>query len=60
MPVFVYFLLKAAAIPPFWVLLQRAGLNPYWAFAAFLPLGVFVLLYVVAFWDGSGRTLGRR
>ncbi|MGF1500519.1 MAG: hypothetical protein ACFBSD_01775 [Paracoccaceae bacterium] len=54
MPALIYLLVKAAAVPPLWVLLQRAGINPYWALAALLPFGVFVLLYVLAFGRGAG------
>ncbi|MEM6677314.1 MAG: hypothetical protein AAF675_05530 [Pseudomonadota bacterium] len=52
-------ILTAAMIVAFWRILPRAGLSPYWALVAIIPVGVPILLLVLAFrrWPGdpSGR-----
>lgn len=46
----------AVFLPPLWLILPRAGLNPYWALAAVIPLGLPALLWYLAFarWPGDG------
>ena len=52
----VVFLLGAVLlVVPMWLILPRAGLSSYWAFCALIPLGVVVLLWVLALrrWPGD-------
>ena len=54
---FLGFLIYGAVIvPPFWMILPRAGLSPYWSLAALIPLGLPALLWYLAFarWPGDG------
>lgn len=41
---------------PMWKLTERAGYNPLWSLACLFPLGVIVLLWVLAFRPASGRS----
>ena len=34
---------------PMWKITERAGLNPYWSIACIVPLGLIVLLWVIAY-----------
>ncbi|MFO1106826.1 MAG: hypothetical protein U1E34_12050 [Amaricoccus sp.] len=34
---------------PMWKITERAGLSPYWAIACIVPLGLIVLLWVIAY-----------
>jgi hypothetical protein len=44
------FLLVGALVAyPFYRLLPRFGMSPWWSLVAFLPLGALILLYVLAF-----------
>lgn len=44
-----------AVVVPLWKILPRAGLSPWWALVAIVPLGLVVLLWVLAFkrWPGD-------
>jgi|OM-RGC.v1.036517728 hypothetical protein len=44
----VFVLITALTIIPLYKLLPRFGVSQYWAFAAVIPLGVLVLLWVMA------------
>ena len=44
----VWLILAAITIVPLFKLLPRFGLHPFWAFAAIIPLGLIVLLWVMA------------
>lgn len=33
---------------PMWKITERSGLNPYWALVCIIPLGLVVLLWVIA------------
>lgn len=46
-----FLIIGAIVAYPFWRMLPRVGLSPYWALGAFVPLGAVVLLYVLAFRD---------
>ncbi len=46
---FVHVLTSVIVVVPLWRLFARAGLNRYLALLAFLPLGVIVALFVLAF-----------
>ena len=49
------FLIGAALVViPFWIILPRTGLSKWWALAAMIPLGVVILLWVIALRDWSG------
>ncbi len=49
---FLWFLIGGLLVVyPFSRILPRAGLSPWWALAAFVPIGAIVLLWVVAFRD---------
>jgi len=46
---FLIFLVVAAlTVIPLFKMLPAFGLNPYWSFVAIVPLGVIVLLWVMA------------
>jgi ABC-type transport system involved in cytochrome c biogenesis permease subunit len=49
----VYFvflvIILAAIIFPFWFILKKAGFSPWLSLVNILPLGTFVLLYILAF-----------
>jgi hypothetical protein len=60
MELLVYILFAAIVIFPMWKLCERAGLNPMWSLVSAIPLGLLVLLYVLALreWPGDrGRAL---
>lgn len=45
-------------IIPMWKLTEKAGLSPYWSLVCVLPLGLVVLLWIIASrltGAGSGR-----
>lgn len=33
---------------PMWKITERSGLSPYWALVCIIPLGLIVLLWVIA------------
>ncbi len=51
----LFWMLIAAVlvVVPFWRLMPRAGLPTWLALVALIPLGAIVLLWIVAFRDGS-------
>lgn len=51
----LFFLLFAAAqIIPMWKLCERGGLHPFWSLVCLIPLGLVVLLWILAFWRPKG------
>ena len=47
--------LAVAVVVPLWRILPRAGLSPWWALVAIVPLGLVILLWMLAFkrWPGD-------
>ncbi len=45
----VFLIVAAATIVPMWRLCERDGLNPIWSLVCVVPLGLIVLLWVLAF-----------
>jgi hypothetical protein len=46
---FIIFLVMAAVtIIPLWTLLPKFGIHKWWSFAALIPLGLIVLLWIMA------------
>lgn len=43
-----FIVLSALTVVPLFKLLPRFGLNPWWALAALIPLGLIVLLWIMA------------
>ena len=43
-------------VPPFWKILPRYGVSPYFALVAIVPAVALVLLWIVAFKDESGES----
>ena len=56
MSVIGFLIYAAVIVPPLWMILPRAGLNPYWSLVALIPLGLPALLWYLAFvrWPGDG------
>jgi hypothetical protein len=48
MQTFIFILVSVLTIIPLYKLLPRFGIVKYWAFAAIIPFGVLVLLWVMA------------
>lgn len=48
MEIVIFLIIGALVIVPLFKLLPTYGLNPYWALVAIVPLGVIVLLWVMA------------
>jgi hypothetical protein len=48
MEVVIFVLLAAATIVPLFKLLPAYGINPYWSLVIVIPLGLIVLLWVMA------------
>jgi Na+-translocating ferredoxin:NAD+ oxidoreductase RnfE subunit len=48
MEVLIFLLLAAATIVPLFKLLPAYGINPYWSLVIFIPIGLIVLLWVMA------------
>ncbi|MEL7165703.1 MAG: hypothetical protein AAFY52_00180 [Pseudomonadota bacterium] len=48
MEVIWFIIVAIAIIVPMFKLLPHFGLSPYWAFFCILPIGVIVLLWVMA------------
>ena len=46
-PIFI-FLVALLVVIPLWMILPRAGIAPAWSLVAFIPLGLLVLLWVLA------------
>ena len=44
-----FFILAAAVIYPLYRMLPKYGFNPMWSLAAVLPVGLVILLWVMAF-----------
>ena len=55
-----YLVAAALFVYPFWVILPRAGLSPWWSLAVFVPFGVLVLVWVLALrrWPGDAPGMG--
>ena len=52
----LFWLIAAAlVVVPFWKILPRAGLSPWWSLAAIFPLIALILLWVLALkrWPGD-------
>ena len=43
-----FIVLSALTVVPLFKLLPHFGLNPWWALAALIPLGLIVLLWIMA------------
>ena len=54
MELLFFLLLAALTIIPLWTLLPYFGINKLWSLAALIPLGLIVLLWIMA-----GRTRQR-
>ncbi len=48
MEVVIFLLLAAATVVPLFKLLPGFGMNPYWSLVIVIPLGLIVLLWVMA------------
>ncbi len=48
MELLVFAIIAALTIIPLWTLLPHFGINKYWSLAALIPLGLIVLLWVMA------------
>ena len=48
MEMLIFIVVVALTVIPLFKLLPAFGLNPYWALVAIVPLGVIVLLWVMA------------
>ena len=48
MEVVIFLLLAAATVVPLFKLLPAFGMNPYWSLVIVIPLGLIVLLWVMA------------
>ena len=48
-----YLVLAALVVVPFWKILPRHGLQPWFALLALIPIGAIILLWIVAFKDDS-------
>ena len=48
MEVVIFLVMVALTIVPLFKLLPAFDINPYWALAALIPLGLIVLLWVMA------------
>jgi hypothetical protein len=51
----LYLIAAAATIIPMWRLYERAGYNPIWSLVCVVPLGLIVLLWVLAFRTGPNE-----
>jgi len=45
----LFILVSVAVVIPMYRLLPQFGLNPLWSLISFVPLGLIVLLWVMAF-----------
>jgi hypothetical protein len=45
----ILLIFMAAIIVPFWFILKKAGFSPWLSLINIVPLGTFILLYIVAF-----------
>jgi hypothetical protein len=48
MEILFFLVVSALTIIPFTKLLPHFGVKPYWAFAALIPIGVLILLWIMA------------
>lgn len=48
----VYLIGVAVTVIPMWRLCEREGYNPLWSLVCIVPLGLVVLLWVLAFRSG--------
>lgn len=48
---FVVAAMVCLVIAPFWLLLPKFGVNKWFSLTAILPLGLFILLWIVALRD---------
>ena len=48
MQTIIFLIVSVLTIIPLYKLLPRFGISQYWAFAAVIPFGVLVLLWVMA------------
>jgi hypothetical protein len=44
-----YIVLVVATIIPSWRIFRRAGLSPWWSLFSFIPAGMIVILWIVAY-----------
>lgn len=56
MELIVYLIGTALILIPMWKLTDRAGINPAWSLVCLLPVGVIVLLWILAFREPGRRT----
>ena len=56
---FMFLILAALLVVPFWRILPRYGIPNWVAIVAIIPLGALILLWVVAFKDGVDGSAGR-
>ncbi len=56
MSILGYLIYCAVIVPPFWMILPRAGILPWWSLAAAVPFGLPLLLWYLALarWPGDG------
>jgi hypothetical protein len=48
MELVVFAIIAALTIIPLWTLLPHFGINKWWSLAALVPLGLIILLWVMA------------
>jgi hypothetical protein len=50
----LWLVVSAVTVIPMWRLCERDGLNPAWSLACILPVGLIILLWVLAFRNADG------
>jgi hypothetical protein len=48
MELIIFLVMAAVTIIPLWTLLPKFDIHKWWSFAALIPLGLIVLLWVMA------------
>ena len=48
---FIFLVIAALLVIPFWRILPRYGIHPYWSLLAALPAVALILLWIIAFKD---------
>ena len=46
---FVFLVVATLLVVPFWRILPRHGIHPYWSLLAALPVVAVIMLWIVAF-----------